>query len=100
MNVLAMCKFAHDDESEHLIVLRLTRPDGTETDVDFGKPIVFSLATLPPLKAPGVPRGANLIGPWGVKATNMGLHRLTLLVDGEESAYTFFTLAPLPDQSA
>jgi hypothetical protein len=96
MQVLVMCKFRHDDESTHSIGLRLTRPDGTQKDVAFweptGHPLEFSLAELIP-KVPEAPRGLNLIAPWGVKATHMGLHRLDLLIDGEDSASVFFTLA-------
>jgi hypothetical protein len=98
VNILVMCKFPTDDNSTHVVTLRLARPDGTEKDVDFGQPLEFSLASIVPVP-PGSPRGFNVIGPWGVKATHMGLHRLRLLVDGEEVAHVVFTLARQPVQT-
>ena len=77
------------------MTFRLRRPDGTEKDVDFGSPLEPSLADIKPT-IEGAPRGVNIIAPWGVKATHMGLHRVALFVDGEEAAFTYFTLAPAP----
>jgi hypothetical protein len=98
MHMLAVCKFSPDDDSTHLITLRLRRPDGTENDIDFGKPFEASLADLKP-RIPGVPPAINLMAPVGVKATHMGLHRVILFVDGEEVAAALFTLLPAPEQA-
>src|SRR5580700_7769613 len=45
-HVLAMCKFSYDDESTRVIALRLRRPDGTEKDVDFGRPLETKLKDI------------------------------------------------------
>lgn len=95
MTVFVSCKFPSDDVSTHVVSLKLTRPDGTVKDVDFGMPLEVSLADIP-VKVPGAPRAFNIVAPWGVKATHMGLHRLTLFVDGEERTAAVFTLAPQP----
>ena len=98
MTVLIGCRFPPDDMSKHSLSLRLTRPDGTEKDVDFGTPLEVSLAEIP-IKVPGAPRAFNVVSPWGVKATHMGLHRLTLFVDGNEATKALFTLAPAPAET-
>jgi hypothetical protein len=92
MHVFINCKFPPEDNSKHAISLRLTRPDGSEKDVDFGMPMEVSLAEIP-IKIPLVPKAFNFILPWGVKATHMGIHRATLFVDGKETVSTIFTLA-------
>jgi hypothetical protein len=100
MQLLVTCKFPSHDDTKHSIALKLVRPDGSETDVDLGRPLEFSLADIP-LKSLGATRGINVIVPaWGVKATHMGAHRLILFVDGEEAASAAFTLALLPAQEA
>jgi hypothetical protein len=94
MNLIIMCKFKPDDESKHSLTLLLRRPNGTEKNVDFGKPIEVSLSEID-IKVPGSPRGFNFICmPWGVKAICMGVHQVVLSIDGEEVTSTFFTLAP------
>jgi hypothetical protein len=96
MQVFINCKFPPGDDSKHAISLRLTRPDGSEKDVDFGMPMEVSLAEIP-VKIPLAPKAFNFILPWGVKATHMGVHRVTLFVDGKENVSAIFTLVrPVP----
>src|SRR6266478_5219642 len=99
MNLLIMCTFEADDQCEHLITLRLKRPDGSEKYVELEKPLTVDLGKLPP-KFPDVPRKINFIAaPWGVKPTHMGVHCLILAVDGQDYTSTFFTLARPPAET-
>ena len=96
MQLLVNCKFPHDDESTHEIRLMLRRPNGEEKDVQFANsPLEVRLKEMKP-PIPNLPRGFNLVVPWGVIAAQVGAHELFLLVDGEVAATSIFTLAPRP----
>jgi hypothetical protein len=95
MQVLVMCSFEHDDESDHVIHLSLKRPDGSEKTIEFPNGMEFSFEGQP-TQYPGVPKGYSFAASWGVKATHMGLHEIIMTIDGDRVASTFFSLTPTP----
>jgi hypothetical protein len=75
-----------NDDSEHAVELRLTRPNG---DV---KKLEGPHSTTINANIPEVPGGFGIILPIGVIITQLGTHYISLLLDGSEIAKTSFTL--------
>jgi hypothetical protein len=86
ITVLVQLKARPEDQSEHSLQLFITRPDGKTKAVSDPIPA--------PLKSsiPGAPGGFNVQAQIGVAAPQIGIHYLSLFVDGVENAKTAFTL--------
>ena len=95
MRLVITCKFPTSDLSEHLVEVKLKRPDGNVLSANLstnGSPFRINLGILPIPPIEGVPRGFTIALPWGVKALLTGLHEVMLLTDGEHVASYFFML--------
>jgi hypothetical protein len=88
-SVLVSGKVPSDDETEHMLEVFLIRPDGESTDI--GQPIK---SVFPGQVESNFPRGFNIGFQLAVRATQMGIHYVSVKFDGEEVRRVPFILQP------
>ncbi|HLJ16444.1 MAG TPA: hypothetical protein VKV15_18235 [Bryobacteraceae bacterium] len=86
--IVILGKFLPGTDSSHRVQLQLLRPDGDITTI--GEETVVKVTSSVAAAAGGF----TMCGPVGVIPTQMGLHYLQVLLDGEEATRTPFTLVP------
>ncbi len=93
VQLLLNVKFPSEDEGDHVVEIRLERP---------GEPPV-KIAETEPGKAtgrvPSAPKGINVVARFGVIPKTVGVHFMSVLLDGETVSRIPFMLQPRPDEA-
>jgi hypothetical protein len=92
ITALVLIKSLPGDEEEHHIQVTLVRPEEEITEL-------FDVSRTAPSVISGLPGGLNLVVQVAVVPTQMGIHYLTLAIDGTEITRAPFTLREREQES-